>query len=167
MSEWSQTRSQKSIDQFNNKFKFWLFKWTMLPAAAFMGLKVKSLEAKKCSIAIKYGWRTRNPFKSMYFAAQCAAGELATGAVAIVVSKGFSETILMLVTSVEAEFTKKAIGNITFTCDEGETMIGVIQNAIVADEARVFRATAIGTDEQGAVVSRIYISWSFKYKKRA
>ncbi len=165
MSEWSQSRSQKSIDQFNNKFKFWLFKWTKLPAAWFMGLQIKNLEAKKCTVGIKYSWRNKNPFKSMYFAAQCAAGELATGAVAIVISKGFSEEILMLVTSVEAEFTKKAVGNIAFTCDEGETMIGVIQNAIVSDAPRVFRATAIGKDEKGDVVSRIYISWSFKYKK--
>ena len=100
------------------------------------GLKIKNLEAKKCTVGIKYGWRSRNPYKSMYFAAQCAAGELATGALATIISKGFSEKILMLVTSVEAEFKKKAVGNISFTCDEGETMVGVIQNAIVSDEDR-------------------------------
>ena len=165
MSNWNISRTEKSIAQFSNPFKFWLFKWAMLPAAGFMGLRIKNLEAKKCTVSIKYGWRNRNPFKSMYFAAQCAAGELATGAVAIVVSKGFEEKILMLVTSVEAEFTKKAVGTISFSCDEGETMLGVMQNAIVSDEARVFRATAVGTDEKGEIVSKIYISWSFKYKK--
>jgi hypothetical protein len=165
MSEWSLSRSQKTIDQFNNPFKFWLFKWRLLPAAGFIGLKMTSLEAKKCTVSIKYGWRNRNPYQSMYFAAQCAAGELATGAIATVISKGFVENILMLVVSVEAEFTKKAVGNIAFTCNEGESMLGVIQNAIVSDAARIFRATAIGTDEKGDIVSKIYISWSFKYKK--
>ena len=165
MSEWSLSRSQKTIDKFRNPFKFWLFKFTQLPAAWFMGLRMTSLEAKKCTISIKHGWRNKNPYQSMYFAAQCAAGELATGALAIVISKGFAENILMLVVSVEAEFTKKAVGNIAFTCTEGEAMLGVIQNAIVSDASRVFRATAIGTDEKGDVVSRIYVSWSFKYKK--
>jgi Domain of unknown function (DUF4442) len=166
MTNWSQTQAQKTITQLTNPFKFWLFKWTMLPSAGFMGLSMKSLDATQCQIGLKYGWRSKNPFKSIYFAAQCAAGELATGAVATVVSNGFDQKILMLVTHVEAEFTKKAVGNITFTCNEGNAMIGTIQDGILNNEARQYRATAIGIDQQGDVVSKVYLTWSFKAKSK-
>ncbi len=166
MTNWSQTQAQKTIDQFSNPFKFWLFKWTMLPPAGFMGLKMKSLDANQCQVGIKYGWRSKNPFKSIYFAAQCAAGELATGAVAMVVANGFDEKILMVVTHVEAEFTTKAVGNITCTCNEGKLMIGTIQDGILNNQAKLYRATAVGIDEKGDIVSKIYITWSFKAKTK-
>ncbi len=165
MQNWNQNKVQETIDQFKNPFKFWLFKWRLLPGAGFFGLKINQLTATSCEVGVNYGWRSRNPFKNMYFAAQCAAGELATGAVAIVVSKGFEYPILMLVSHVEAEFTKKAVGKIAFTCDEGSQMIQVIQDGILHNKSRLFRATAIGKDEQGDIVSKVYLTWSFKAKK--
>jgi Domain of unknown function (DUF4442) len=164
MTKYNVEKSTKIANDFSNPFKFWLFQWTMLPPAAFMGIRVKSLTLQKAEISIKYGWRSRNPFKSMYFAAQCAAGELATGALCTAIGKGFDGNVLLLVKNMEAEFSKPAKGNIIFTCEEGDAIKATIQHAIETNQSKVHRATAIGTNETGEVVSKIYISWSFKYK---
>ena len=107
--------------------------------------------------------RTQNPFKSMYFAAQCGAAELTNGLLAAIAIKGQRKTS-MLITNVEANFIKKATGLITFTCDEGNKIIETVENAIRTEEGQVITVTSIGRNEAGQVVSEIKFTWSFKVK---
>ncbi|HND87824.1 MAG TPA: DUF4442 domain-containing protein, partial [Saprospiraceae bacterium] len=60
-----------------------LFLLWKLPAAWFMGIGVQHCEAGRAVVSLPYGWRSQNPFRSAYFAAQCAAGELSTGLLAL------------------------------------------------------------------------------------
>ena len=43
------------------------------------GLRVERLDAEVCVVRMPGGWRTRNPFRSTYWAAQGMAGEMSTG----------------------------------------------------------------------------------------
>jgi hypothetical protein len=52
--------------------RYFLFR--RLPAAWFLGLRVQSCDGAQAVVRLNYGWRSRNPFRSIYFAAQCAAG---------------------------------------------------------------------------------------------
>ena len=78
-----------------------------LPAAWFMGLHVKRCDLVKCEVALPFRWRSQNPFKSTYFAAQCAAGEMSTGLLAMAHIEEAGK-VSMLVPHIEAEFFKKA-----------------------------------------------------------
>ena len=59
------------------KYNFFLFK--DLPSAWLCGVRVKDLNDKKCIISVRHNWFNSNPFKSLYWAVQGMASELATG----------------------------------------------------------------------------------------
>lgn len=86
---------------------FLVYLFRRLPAAWFMGLRVLTCDRQAASVRLRYGWRSRNPFGSIYFAAQCAAGELSTGVLAMGAIAELGEPVSMLVAEVKAEFLKK------------------------------------------------------------
>jgi hypothetical protein len=56
---------------------------------------------------------------------------------------------------------------VVFTCEDGAQIQAVVMKAIETGEAQVFRATSIGVQEDnGAVVSKMYFTWSFKAKSK-
>ena len=55
----------------------------------------------------------------MYFAVQAMAAELTTGALVMYQIKKSKRNISMLVANNKGNFTKKATGRITFTCNDG------------------------------------------------
>ncbi len=135
-----------------------------LPAAWFMGVRVKSCTTEVCEVKLPYGWRSQNPFRSTYFAAQCAAAEMSTGLMALAHIQG-ETPVSMLVTHIEAEFHKKADSTLVFTCKDGALLKEVIQKAIETREGQTFRATSVGTLPDGQIASKVYVLWSFKVKK--
>ena len=60
--------------------KFRLFSLVSMPAARFAGLRLDRLDNETCITSIPGGWRSQNPFKTMYWAVQGMGAELATGA---------------------------------------------------------------------------------------
>ena len=73
----------KLIQQMKSPLGFRAYLGFKLPLAAFAGLRVDEFTAERCAVSLPYGWRTQNPFNSIYFAAQCMAAELSTGALAM------------------------------------------------------------------------------------
>lgn len=140
------------------------FLWWRLPAAAFMGIRVVHCNEEKAVVQLPYGWRSQNPFRSTYFAAQCAAGELATGLLALAALQGHAP-VSMLVLRIEAEFTKKVAEPLRFTCLEGETVAATVQNALESGEPQTIRMMATGCLPSGVEAARVWITWSFKRKK--
>ncbi len=143
------------------KIRFFLF-WK-LPAAWFMGLDLRHCDNQRAVVRLPYGWRSQNPFRSIYFAAQCAAGEMSTGILALNHLQG-KPPVSMLVTQMEAEFFKKASDTLLFTCEDGAALQNTIQKALETGEGQIFRATSIGTLPDGTEAARVYITWSFRKK---
>src|SRR4051812_5352046 len=77
----------------------------VIPSLAFFGISVSKLNGRECHIELPFTWRSQNPFKSIYFAAQSAAAELATGALILRAISSYPE-MSMLVVSMKAEFSK-------------------------------------------------------------
>lgn len=152
--------------KFSNSFLLKLFLFKKLPGAWFMGIKLKSIQLDKAEVLLPYSWRSQNPYRSTYFAAQCAAGEFSTGIIASLILVGFEQKISMLVTNIEAEFYKKAVDVTTFTCIDGQKFFDVISEAVKTGEGKTFRAESIGTNQQGEIVSKVWITWSFKAKTK-
>lgn len=135
-----------------------------LPSAWFMGIGLRFCDGKRSEVILPYGWRSQNPFRSTYFAAQCAAAELSTGILALAALQE-QAPVSMLVTNIEAEFKKKASQTLLFTCEEGDSLESVIRSAVASGEARQFRAVSVGTLPDGTEAVRVWVSWSFKLKK--
>jgi len=144
-----------------NLNKFLLFK---LPSAYFSGVRVQSISDHEAVATVRHKWINQNPFKSLYWATQGMASELATG---ILVMKKIAESgknISMLVTKQQGNFTKKATGRINFTCKDGKLIQETIDKAIATGEGQTIIMSAEGIDEHGESVSKFEYEWSIKMK---
>ena len=158
------SEKQKSVlADMNSPVKMWLWLFTKLPAAWFMGVRMKKLNPERCEVTLPYGWRSQNPFQSIYFAAQMAAAEFSTGALAILALSGRGR-VSMLVSNISGEFTKKANTKTTFTCEQGAEVFAVVEKAIQTGEPQMITMVSTGRQESGEVVSVTKITWSFKAK---
>lgn len=149
--------------QILNPLKVRLFFLTKLPSLFFWGVKVTELSGHTCRATIPYGWKTRNPFKSMYFAAQAGAAEISTGALVQASFQGRGRWA-MYVTGFRAEYGVVAKSKITFTCTDGDLLADLISNIESTGEPQEIEMIATGANVEGKMVSRFYITWSLKKK---
>lgn len=135
-----------------------------LPAVFFTGVRVKTIDDTSCTVSVKHRWINQNPFNSMFWAVQGMAAELATGALVLMKIRETGKKVSMLVTNNNASFTKKATGRITFACKDGHLIDKALNKSIATGEGQVFWMQAIGTNQDGVVVSTFNFEWSVKVK---
>jgi len=154
-----QKMSKFTVKKLN---RFLLFK---LPSAYLSGIRVSSISDKEAMATVKYQWINQNPFKSLYWATQGMASELVTG---LLVMKKIDESqkkISMLVTTQTGNFTKKAVGRITFICSDGDRIKETIDLAISSGEGQTVIMAAEGFNEEYESVSKFEYTWSIKVKE--
>ncbi len=137
-----------------------------IPIAKIAGLKLHYFDGNKSQISVKLGWLNQNPFKSMFWAVQGMAAELSTGILCIDKIRKSGKQVSMLVVNLEANFTKKAVGKIIFTCEQGNELDKVLQKAIETGEGQTLKMHSTGLDEQNNQVSEFIFTWSFKVRQR-
>lgn len=142
-----------------NRFLF--FK---IPSAYFSGVRVSKLTNDFVEVKVKYSWRSMNPFKSVYWAVQGMASEMTTGVLVMQHIAKSGANISMLVTHQTADFHKKAIGKIIFTCKGSSNIEEAMNKAIETKEGQTFQLISEGFDEQGDKVSSFMYQWSIKVK---
>jgi hypothetical protein len=140
--------------------------WKTLPLAAFAGLRVVRLDEQACAVRLPGGWRTQNPFRSTYFAAQAMAAEMSTGAPALVLLEDAPASVSMLVVGLRVTYTKKLVGEGTFTFEDVAGMKAAIDRAAASDLPQAFAARPAGRDRSGDAVAEFEIAWSFKRRSR-
>ena len=159
-------KGEKARRQVLGRLPMTLWMWKTLPLAAFAGLRVVRLDEGACAVRLPGGWRTQNPFRSTYFAAQAMAAEMSTGAPALVLLEDAPTSVAMLVVGLRASYGKKLVGPGTFTFEEVAGMKAAIERAAASDEAQAFTARSIGRDAAGDVVGEFEVTWSFKRRRR-
>jgi hypothetical protein len=147
-----------------NPISFTFFLLQKLPAAFFVGLKVHELTTTICVIKVRYSWFSKNPFKSMYFAAQAMAAEMSTGLLAFGQLYKRSPKVSMLVIRMEVNYMKKGTGMLYFTCEDGQAIQHCIQNAIETKQGQTLVCKSTGKNEEGEVIAEFFFTWSFKSK---
>ena len=140
------------------------FLFFKLPSAFWCGVRVKSISKQQCVVTVKHRWFNQNPFNSMYFAVQAMAAELTTGALVMLQIKNSGQKISMLVANNNGNFTKKATGRITFTCNDGHLIEEAIQRTINTGEGQTFWMKSVGINQKGEQVSELNFEWSIKLK---
>ncbi|MGH1385584.1 DUF4442 domain-containing protein [Kordia sp.] len=143
--------------------KFLVFK---LPSAYLSGVRLKEITSTEATVTVKHRWINQNPFKSLYWATQGMASELATGVLVIQEIEASGEKISMLVRSQKGTFTKKATGRIRFVCKEGLKVKAAIETAIKTGEGQSLTLYAEGFDEAGESVSNFEYEWGIKLRKK-
>ena len=85
---------KKLLSEYKNLLKgprFRLFTALSMPTAWLAGLKIIQLDDNLCVTSLPGGWRSQNPFKTMYWAVQGMGAELSTGAASFALSKNSSK----------------------------------------------------------------------------
>ena len=147
-----------------NPIFFKLFLILKLPLAFLAGVKLKTLNDTHSTIQLKYNCLNKNPFKSIYFAALSMAGELASGILAASFIYKNTPQVSMLVIGLKIEFSKKAVGLINFSCNQGKEIQNCINKSLATKEGQTIEIITTATDQEGDVVAIFNVKWSFKSK---
>src|SRR5690554_4527611 len=135
------------------------FLFFKIPAAYICGVRVMTISESKCITTVKHRWINQNPFQSMYFAVQCMAGELTTGALVMQCIRQHKKNISMLVGKQNGVYLKKAVGKITFECVDGNLVNKTIQRAIDTGEGQEVILKSTGKNSLGDVVATMDFFW--------
>ena len=155
-------RSQAVRRRLLRPWNFRLYLWANLPLAAAAGLALERLDAGGCVVSLPGGWRTRNPFRSTYFAAQAMAAEMSTGAPAMMLAEGAAASVAMLVREVRGVFTRRILGPATFTFEDLAAMQATVDRAAASGGSEGFVARSVGRTREGETAAEFEITWSFK-----
>ena len=153
------------VNKISSPISFGFFLTTKLPAAFFVGLRLKHIDENTCTIRIRHSWFSKNPFKSMYFAAEAMAAEMSTGLLAFGHLYQQDTKVSMLVIKMEASYYKKGTGMLSFTCPDGALVKNAIAQTIKTGEGVTLISKSIGKNENNEVVAEFNFTWSFKAKK--
>ena len=149
----------KSPIQYN------IYNFFKLPSVWWCGIRVKSVNEESCLVSVKHRWINQNPFKSMFWAVQGMAAELSTGILLMNEISRSKKSFSMLVLNNKANFSKKAIGRISFGCDQGHQIRNSINLAISSKKPQTIWLNSSGIDSQGDIVSAFSFEWTLKLRK--
>ena len=146
--------------------KYNLFLLRKLPAAYFCGVRIRSLDSDQCEIKITLNWFNKNPFKSMFWAAQGMAAELTTGLMITDKIKKSGYDISMLLISNSSNYFKKATGTIIFNCSQGNKIDDMIEKLINLKTPQKIVLSSTGINRQNVTVSKFTFEWSLKIREK-
>ncbi len=146
-------------------WKMRLYQLKNVPGAAFFRLRMEELKPEVVKVSLPYSWRSRNPFKSIYFVGLLAAAEYST-AMMVVSRLQQAANISFIVKSSSSEFLKKAKGRTTFTCVDHVQVDEAVNLALKTGKSVEIPLEAIGTSESGEVVCRVKINWSIRCNRK-
>ena len=160
-------RGQRLRARVLRRLPFALWLWRSLPLAAFAGLRVVRLDEAACAVRLPGVWRTRNPFRSTYFAAQAMAAEMSTGVPATALIADAPASVAMLVVGLRATYGKRIVGGSVFTFEDVAGMRAAVERAAATDEPQLFAARPVARDAAGETCAEFEVTWSFKRRSLA
>ncbi len=151
-----------SIKKLKKKIWFNLFSIVKLPLAFITNLSINEITDELCVTKVKYNYINKNPFKSTYFASLSMAAELATGILTTYHIQNSEKKIAFIVTSMKAEFNKKAKGTTFFRCDQGNEIKKLIKNLNLKDDKGKISLIVNGYNENKETICQFTFEWSLK-----
>lgn len=115
-----------------------LFGLARIPLLFYVGVSVVELSPERMIVRIPLKRRTRNHLNSMYFGALCIGADVAPGAYAMYLIRQQPARISMVFKDFQAEFLKRAEGDVHFICEQGREITELVAQA-AASNVRVER----------------------------
>jgi|TARA_B100001094_G_scaffold3440_1_gene3104 hypothetical protein len=147
-----------------NQLKYTFFLFFQLPSAFFCGVRLKYLDSFKSIVSINHSWFNKNPFKSIFWAAQGMAAELTTGSLIKNAIKESGVNVSYLVVENKSSFYKKATGKIIFECIQGKELQDLFNSFDKDNNKAIIELKSIGTDSNNIKVSEFSFTWSLKVR---
>ena len=147
-----------------NTGKFNTFLFFRLPSAWWCGVRLSELTEAHAVATVRHRWVNQNPFKSMFWAVQGMAAELATGALVMQQIRKSGRPVSMLVLNNKANFQKKATGRLHFRCEDGLLLEEVMKKVLEGGQGQTVWMKSVGRNQAGEVVSEFHFEWTLKAK---
>ena len=147
-----------------NSIKYTFFLFFQLPSAFFCGVRLKYLDSLKSIVSINHSWFNKNPFKSIFWAAQGMAAELTTGSLIKNAIKESGVNVSYLVVENKSSFYKKATGKIVFECNQGKQLQDLFNSFDKDNNKAIIELKSVGVDSNNVKVSEFSFTWSFKVR---
>ena len=106
-----------------------LYTWTKIPLIGFCSPKVIEASDQRTILKVNLGFRTKNHLGAMYFGALAIGSELCIAMLAVKKIKESGERIDFLFKDYQADFLKRAEGDVHFICDEAQVIVDQINEA--------------------------------------
>lgn len=106
------------------------FGFFKIPLLFFVKPSVIELSDKRVVVRIPLRRRTRNHLRSMYFGALAIGADCAAGLIAMRLIQKSPQNISLVFKSMDAEFLKRAEGDVYFTCEQGREIADLVSAAV-------------------------------------
>ena len=105
-----------------------------VPMLFYARPRVLALSASHIVVCVPFRRRNRNHLGSMYFGALCIGADCAVGALALHHIRAGAVPVSIIFKGMQAEFHKRAEGDVHFTCEEGREIADLVARAIASEE---------------------------------
>lgn len=92
------------------------------------------LGSEKVVVKIPLRRRTKNHLKSMYFGALAIGADVSGGLIAMKLIRESGQPISLIFKYLNADFLKRAEGDVYFSCVQGREIAGLVQSALASEE---------------------------------
>ncbi|HTM63988.1 MAG TPA: DUF4442 domain-containing protein [Gammaproteobacteria bacterium] len=134
-----------STTQWSKTLNLWVFTFIKIPLIMWLRPRVIVQDGQKCTVMIKLCRRSKNHVGSMYFGALCTGADLTPGLIAIDEIKKQKAKCSFVFKDFNANFLKRCMSDVYFTCDEGLVIADAVRAAVKTGERQNVTLTVIAT----------------------
>ena len=140
------------------------FGFTRIPLLFYVRPSVIEKSAERVVIKIPLSRRSKNHQGSMYFAALAMGADCSVGLLAVELIKQQKQKVSFIFKDFNAEFYRRATGDVLFSCDQGSDIATLVHNAVSSNERVEMPLNAIATvpAENDEPVARFRLTLSLK-----
>lgn len=139
--------------------------WWYIPLIGYVRPKLEEIDDHKAVLSIRLRRRTKNHLKSMYFGALAVGADVAAGLHAFYFSERLHVRPSFAFKSMKADFHKRAMGTVWFTCEDGQKVRQVVETAKDSGERQNAFVTVTARTADGEVVAVFAMEISVKVKQ--
>jgi acyl-coenzyme A thioesterase PaaI-like protein len=111
-----------------------VFGWFQVPLIGYLRPRVIEVSDRRVRVLLPLRWRTRNHLGSMYFGALAAGADIAGGLIAMRSILRRGARVDLVFQTFQAEFLRRAQGDVEFVCEQGEAIAELVERAIRSGE---------------------------------
>lgn len=151
-------------DSIANTLYLRYFGFTKIPLLFYVKPSVIEKSDEHVVIKIPLSRRTKNHHNSMYFAALAMGADCSVGLLAVELINQKKEKISFIFKDFNAEFYRRASGDVFFSCTQGKEIAELVNSAISSKERveRPLHAIATVPAENDEPVARFRLTLSLK-----
>jgi len=151
-------------EAIRNTFYLRYFALTKIPLLFYVRPSVVEKSSERVVIKIPLGRRSKNHQGSMYFAALAMGADCSVGLLAVELINRQQEKISFIFKDFNAEFYRRATGDVYFSCDQGNEIATLVNDAISSKQRVEMILDAIATvpAETDEPVARFRLTLSLK-----